>query len=296
MALFGKSRKDTSAADTDDEKWDWGKDDSPEKLAEVMARDFTSAPLPVEVDGYLYGPVAQGLAMSGPMVASTDGIWNSLTDVGTLSADNVRYILNDMWGINDAEVWMDRLNRLVSSGYGKWIAYHAADIRRDAKRVRDLPTLDDLTWERAIREEAARNETWSEYADATVEAIPGIRAAEDTLRRARLLAADEEVEALDAYDYVRAGNLARWGVLQGWGEPQIVLNVALATRDAALERYSSWRAYGLGMSAGRIVTYPETWGKDVVDTIEWVRPFLDSVHSPWNHLPFPTEPLSRPEE
>ncbi|MGC5248300.1 hypothetical protein ACPXB3_15425 [Gordonia sp. DT219] len=45
------------------------------------------------------------------------------------------------------------------------------------------------------------------------------------------------------------------------------------------------------MSAGRIVTYPDTWGKEVVAVIEWLRPFLDSVHSPWNHLPFPTEPL-----
>lgn len=287
MALFGRLRRSGSDASEPD----WGAGDTPERLAEVMARDFTSAALPVEADGYLYGPVAQGLAMSGPMVAASEGRWNSLTDVGDLDPGTVRYILNDQWGIDDADVWMDRLNSLVSSGYGDWIAYHAADIRREARRSRDVPTLDDATWERALRDEAVRLESPPGYADALVETIPGIRAAEDTLRRARLLASDEEVEALDAYDFVRAGNLARWGVMEGWGEVNIVRNVALATRDSALEHYSSWRAYGLGMSAGRIVTYPDTWGREVVDAVEWVRPFLDSIHSPWNHLPFPTEPL-----
>ncbi|WOC12721.1 DUF1266 domain-containing protein [Gordonia sp. MP11Mi] len=287
MALLRRSRRSTD----DHAEPDWGSGDSPEKLADVMARDFTSAPLPVDVDGYLYGPVAQGLAMSGPLVAANEGRWNSLTDVGDLTPGNVRYILNDVWGIEDADVWMDRLNRLVSGGYGDSTAYHAADIRRDARRTRDVPTLDDATWERALRDEAARIEAPPGYAESLVESIPGIRMAEDTLRRARLLAPDEEVEALDAYDYVRAGNVARWGVVEGWGDESIVRNVALATRDAALEHYSSWRAYGLGMSAGRIVTYPDTWGREVVDAIEWVRPFLDSIHSPWNHLPFPTEPL-----
>ncbi|MFC3241999.1 DUF1266 domain-containing protein [Gordonia humi] len=256
-----------------------------------MARDFASAPLPTDPVGYLYGPIAQGLAMSGPMAAANNGCWNSLTDIGDLTVTDVRDILDGTWGITDADDWMERLNALVSSGYGDWIAYHAADIRRDARRARDVSTLDDATWERELRAEAARLETQDGYADALVAAIPGIRAAEDTLRRGRLLAADEEVEALDAYDYVRAGNIARWGVAVGWGDPIIVRNVALAVRDAAIEHYSSWRDFGLGMTAGRIVTFPDTWGKRVIDGVELVRPFLDSVHSPWNHLPFPTEPL-----
>ncbi|MGC4935076.1 DUF1266 domain-containing protein [Gordonia sp. DT30] len=291
MAFRRRLRQAADDAAQDDSPREWGAKDSPEKLADVMARDFTSAALPVDVDGYLYGPVAQGLAMSGPMVAANSGRWNSLTDIGDLTPGNVKYILNDVWGIEDAEVWMDRLNRLVSSRYGDSVAYHAADIRRAARATRDVPTLDDATWERALRDEAARLEASTEYADVLVASIPGIRAAEETLRRARLLAPDEEVEALDAYDYVRAGNLARWGVIEGWGDINIVRNVALASRDSAIEHYSSWRAYGLGMSAGRIVTYPDTWGKEVVAVIEWLRPFLDSVHSPWNHLPFPTEPL-----
>ena len=287
MALFGRSRRSGDEPSTTD----WGGRDSPERIAEIVARDYSTAPVPVEPDGYLYGPVAQGLAMSGPMSIQNNAPWNSFTDNGDLTAANVRYILTETWGITDADDWMGRLHRLVSSGYGDWVAFHAADVRRHARRTRDVSTLDDATWERELRADAQRAERPDGFADALVESIPAIRAAEVTLRRARLLAAVEEGEALDAYDFVRAGNLARWGVTMGWGEPDIVRRVALATRDAATEHYSSWRAYGLGMSAGRIVTYPDTWGKEVGDVIEWVRPFLDSVHSPWNHLPFPTERL-----
>ena len=288
MAFLRRSRR---ADDEPANEPRWGSDDTPDRIAETMARDFSDAPLPTEPDGYLYGPVAQGLAMAGPMTAPHHGCWNSLTDNGDLTPGNIRYFLFDVWQISDADDWMDRLNRLVSSAYGDWVAYQAADVRRRARRERDVTMLDDAVWERELRAEAERIEQPEKYADALVESIPGIRAAEDTLRRARLLGADEEVEALDAYDYVRAANLARWGVSIGWGGPELVRNVALATRDAAIEHYSSWRAYGLGMSAGRIVTYPDTYGKEVVTTIEWVRPFLDSIHSPWNHLPFPTEPL-----
>ncbi|MGC5248301.1 hypothetical protein ACPXB3_15430 [Gordonia sp. DT219] len=178
MAFRRRLRQAADDAAQDDSPREWGAKDSPEKLADVMARDFTSAALPVDVDGYLYGPVAQGLAMSGPMVAANSGRWNSLTDIGDLAPGNVKYILNDVWGIEDAEVWMDRLNRLVSSRYGDSVAYHAADIRRAARATRDVPTLDDASWERALRDEAARLEASTEYADVLVASIPGIRAAE----------------------------------------------------------------------------------------------------------------------
>lgn len=186
---------------------------------------------------------------------------------------------------------MEVLGGLLDGVYGNSLAYHAAEVRTAAKQRRDVRVLDDATWAQELAAQAQHLEAPAGWAEALIESIPDIHAAEDTLRRARLLAADEEVEALDGYDLVRVCNVAKWGLAVGWGGPHVVRNVALAARDRVLVNHSSWRSYGLSVAAGRIVTYPDTFGKQVVQTIDWVRPFMDSRHSPWNNLPFPTEPV-----
>ncbi|WP_341258008.1 DUF1266 domain-containing protein [Gordonia malaquae] len=285
MALFNRRRDDADPLV-------WGSRDNPERIATAVNRDYTTADIPVDPQGTLYGPVAQGLSLSGPMASPQNVKWNSLTDLGNFAAaGEVEQTLTQVWGIEDEEYWFTVLNRLVAGQYGDSIAYHAADIRTAAKRRRDVHTLDDNTWAHELTAESDRLEAPDGYADALIEAIGPIRMAEQQLRAARLLAADEEVEALSGYDLVRVCNVARWGVAFGWGGPHVVRNVALAARDSVLANHSSWRSYALSVTAGRMVTYPDTYGREVVDAIEWVRPYLDSRNSPWNHLPFPTEPV-----
>lgn len=281
MALFDKLRNRTS-----------GPADSPEQIAAAVNRDYSDHVIPVDPEGPLYGAVAQGLALSGPMAMASDTPWNSQSQVGSATVPfDAKYTLTKVWGIRNAEEWMRALGLLLDCQYGDALAYQAADIRTKAKRQRDVPILDDATWTQELINESARLGAPEGYSDVLAASIPGIRAAEDTLRQARLLAADEEVEALSGYDLVRVGNLARWGVAMGWGEPHVVANVAVAAHDSVLVNHSSWRSYALSVSAGRIVTYPDSWGREIVDAIEWVRPFLDSRHSPWNHLPFPDAPV-----
>ncbi|WP_026919623.1 DUF1266 domain-containing protein [Gordonia shandongensis] len=266
--------------------------DTPEQIAAAVDRDYTDHVLPVDPAGTLYGPIAQGLALAGPMAAPNEVRWNSLTDLGNWGHDRqAEYALTEDWGISTEEYWMEVLGALLDGRYGDSVAYHAAKVRTEAKRRRDLSVLDDAAWAQELSAEAQRLEAPPEWAQALVESIVDIRTAENTLRRARLLAADEEVEALDGYDLVRVGNVAKWGLAMGWGGPHVVRNVALAARDSVLVNHSSWRSYALSVAAGRIVTYPDTFGRQVVQTIEWVRPFMDSAHSPWNNLPFPTEPV-----
>lgn len=267
--------------------------ESPEGIAAAIARDYRQEPIPTDPHGYLYGPLAQGLALSAPMVVANDAAWNSLTDVG--SAD-VKYFMSEVWGITDREDWMERLNALVNGQYGDSVAYHAAIVRTRVRTVRDQPRVSDADWAAALRDEAARVEAPTAYADALCATIPAIHAAEQTLRQAHLLGADEEVVALDGYDYLRAGNIARWGVHLGFGSSDIAANVAIACRDSASQLYGNWREYALGVLAGRIVTYPESWGRHVTCGIEMMRPFLDSINSPWTNIPFPDEPVMVDDE
>ena len=70
--------------------------ESPEGIAAAIARDYRQEPIPTDPHGYFYGPLAQGLALSAPMVVANDATWNSLTDVG--DAD-VKYFMSQVWGI-----------------------------------------------------------------------------------------------------------------------------------------------------------------------------------------------------
>ena len=289
MGIFNRFRD--RDVETETPEREWGADDTPERIAEAVNRDYTREVFPVDPEGPFYGPVAQGLSLSGPMGSASNVKWNSYTDLGDIPMSDVRDIVNNMWSIHTEDEWMNALNRLLNGTWGDSYSYRAADIRTEAKRRRDVPVLDDATWAQEIRDLGAREDASAQYIAGLVASIPEIRTVEDTMRRARLLSVDEEVEAMNGYDLVRLGNMARWGVAMGWGSPTIVENVALHSRDVVLENHSSWRSYGLSLTAGRMVTYPETWGKLVVGAIEWVRPYFDSVHSPWNHLPFPDSPV-----
>ncbi|WP_226995751.1 DUF1266 domain-containing protein [Gordonia phthalatica] len=245
----------------------------------------------MDPEGPLYGALAQGLSLACPITMDSGMQWNSLTGIGADDVESTRHGLEANWRITDSERWMAVLNELVSFDYGAVAAMLAADVRTEGRRRRDLGVLDDATWTQDIVAASAEYDNATARADALIATIPGIRAAEDVLRQARLLAADEEVEAITGYDLARASAMARWGVIAGFGEPWVVERVALLCRDSMLTNHSSWRSYALSFCAGRIVTYPDTWGRQVINSIESVRPILDSRHSPWNNLPFPTTPV-----
>ena len=261
-----------------------------------MRIDYRNAPIQADPSGYFYGPVAQGLALSAPLTLVNEACWNSLTDAGSMSDPEIRGTISDMWGIKDAEQWRSTLGDLADCDFGDWIADHATVVRTRTKARLDIPVLDDAAWSQALVEEVQRVGADPDYLAALHDRIPKIRFAEASLRTARLLGADEEVQALRGYDLVRAGNIARWGVRLGYGETHVVRTVALASRDNVVDVYSSWRDYGLGLTAARIVNFPDTFGRNLVDAIDMLRPLLDSVKSPWNNLPFPTERvLDEPE-
>ncbi len=262
--------------------------ESPGALAEALQRDFRGAPIRTDPRGHFYGPLAQGLALAAPMAHAFDGAWNSLTDVGVIQ---VRAALK-LWDISDAASWQAVLHGLVNSEpeHEREAVYRAVAVRTEVKRARELPLLDDAAWAAALRDEASRLDADEQYAEALCTAIGPIRAAEDILRAAHLLGGDEEVQALNGDEYEWAVCLARCGVALGYGDPQVTAQVALACRNSAALRYSSWRDYALGSYAGTLVAYPDE-RQHPVSAIEEVRPFLDSVNSPWTHLPFPTEPV-----
>ncbi|WP_440713773.1 DUF1266 domain-containing protein [Gordonia sp. FQ] len=261
------------------------KKDTREEIDAAIRRDYSAIPCAALPDGPLYGPLAQGLAVVCPMSVSHGGWWNSLTSVGHMEPREGL----DLYGITDAEGWMNALNSLVNSGWGDWHSYEAVQIRTRYKRARELPTITDADWASAIDAEVAGAGGSPEFAEALRGAIPGIRRAEDTVRMSQLLGADEEAEALDGYDYLRAGAVAKWGVNVGYGEKHVVANVAMMCRDSASDLYSGWREYAIGCNVGRIVTYPDTWGNGIADALFMMRPLLDNPESPWNNIPFPAE-------
>ncbi|MFT3901180.1 MAG: DUF1266 domain-containing protein [Gordonia sp. (in: high G+C Gram-positive bacteria)] len=261
--------------------------DSPEQVAAAMAVDYSRAPITADPDGPLYGMLAQGLALGAPLTVMHDGTaWNSVYDCGEDDTEDCRYLLTEVWGIGSEEHWLEVISRLVDGEYGDSEAYWAVRMRTRARRRLGGPRVDDAAWTAEIASAFTEPEN-EKFIEQIASAIPRVHAAENQLRAAHLLDSDEEVEHCDAYDYTRAISVARWGVRFGWGTPNVVPNVAVdVARRAALD-YSSWRAYALGWDLGRIVTYTETWGRQTVQSIEAIRPLLDSVASPWRNLPFP---------
>lgn len=187
--------------------------ESPEGIAAAIARDYRQEPIPTDPHGYFYGPLAQG---------------------GTVGADGRRQRRDLELAhrcrrrrrevLHVAGLGHHRTAGTGWNGSTRWstasTAIPSPITRRssDAVRtVRDQPRVSDADWAAALRDEAARVEAPAGYADALCETIPAIHAAEQTLRQAHLLGADEEVVALDGYDYLRAGNIARWGVHLGFG-------------------------------------------------------------------------------
>ncbi|MFT3717075.1 MAG: DUF1266 domain-containing protein [Gordonia sp. (in: high G+C Gram-positive bacteria)] len=285
MGLLDSFRKGSSSADDDYTA------STPEEIDAAIRRDYSEFTCDSLPHGPLYGPLAQGLAVICPLSVSHGGWWNSLKSVGHHNAAEGL----ELYGATDPESWMEILNRLVNASWGDSVAYHATAIRTRYKRARDLPTITDADWAAALDAEAQRLEAPADYAAALRESIPGIRHAEDRGRQSQLLGADEEAEALDGYDFMRAGAVAKWGVNVGWGEEHVVANVAMICRDAASQLYTGWREYAIGCNVGRIVTYPDTWGNGIADSLLMMRPLLDNPESPWNNIPFPAEPVMPPE-
>ncbi|MFT4199724.1 DUF1266 domain-containing protein [Gordonia sp. (in: high G+C Gram-positive bacteria)] len=261
--------------------------DTPEGIAAAMAADYTDAAIPVDPDGPLYGMLAQGLALGAPLtIMGSHTPWNSVRDCGDYDTDDCRELLMEVWGLPTEERWLEVIGQLVDGEYGNGEAYWAVRARTMARRRLGVSMVDDDTWRAQIDEMFAEPEQ-RKYVDPISSAIEQVHVAENQMRAAHVLDADEQVEHCEAYDYTRAVAVARWGVRYGWGTPSVVPNVAVAVARRASYDYSSWRGYALGWDLGRIVTYPDTWGRRFAESIAALRPLLDSPASPWNNQPFP---------
>ncbi|GED99135.1 DUF1266 domain-containing protein [Gordonia crocea] len=270
--------------------------DSPAEIAAAGAADYRDAVLPVDPSGPLYGVVAQGLALGAPLTLMNSRTpWNALWDCGQMDAAECRLMLTDTWGVTDEDHWLAVINRLVDGEYGAGEAYWAVRARTRARRRLGLRVVDEATWVAEIETIFADSEQQRFVAPITA-AIDEVNRAETIMRAAHVLDIDEQVAHCDAYDYTRAVSVARWGVRSGWGTPFTVANVAVAVARRAALDYTSWRDYALGWDAGRIVTYPDTWGRAFVPSIRAVRSLLDSPVSPWNNLPFPDPEDAEPSD
>lgn len=257
----------------------------------TVDQDYTDSAVPADPHGPLYGPIAQGLALSGPMSLPTDTPWNALAQVGGIGGwVDGEAMLAEYFAVTNADGWTEGLDSLLNGVGVDDAAHQSVDIRTAAKRKHAAQFVDDAEWARALRTEADRLGMAQDQADALTASIPRVRAAEDLLRETRLLEDGEEVDSLHCWPYAYLCNVARWGVTAGWGPPSIVSDVALRAHDHVQHYHSSWRSYALAVGAGIIVNLPDTAPGELIINLGQIRHFLESRHSPWNNVPFPTEP------
>src|SRR6185503_12764397 len=108
---------------------------------------------------------------------------------------------------------------------------------------------------------------------------------EERLRADGVLPRDGHVTSVLAYDYGRAVNMARWGLLAGYCDRQTAESCVLKAGELSRRTYTSWASFSAGYVLGRVLRFDDgEFGSYYDDSVIGHRVLEHAPTSPWRTL------------
>ncbi|GCD96881.1 DUF1266 domain-containing protein [Embleya hyalina] len=113
---------------------------------------------------------------------------------------------------------------------------------------------------------------------------------EERFRADGLLAPDQVVTSVAAFDFARAVTMARWAVGAGYCTVAQAVPTIVEAGRLCRAVYASWEAFSAGYTLGRVLWFDaDTYGRWYLETLATHHVLTRGRHSPWTTLPW-TQP------
>ncbi|WP_329196552.1 MULTISPECIES: DUF1266 domain-containing protein [unclassified Streptomyces] len=259
----------------------------------------------LHVGGPLHGPVAFGLACGAHLSVRNGMFWNSLAYHGQ-GYTKERETLRDSWGVTTREEWLVTTERLLRADMVSPVWEFALRVRQALAQEFAGP-VDIEHWRhateatlRANAERAAeprltpdgvtvaqpRPTAEVEGEIAGVQRVIGrITRYEQRFRADGVLGEGKYVRSVEAWDYGRASQMARWGVGARFGTLAEAEDVVVRAGKACRLAYRSWEELSAGFVLGRCMQFDEEeFGRWYEEMVTAHRELTGDPGSPWLNL------------
>ncbi|WP_327353126.1 DUF1266 domain-containing protein [Streptomyces sp. NBC_01304] len=240
------------------------------------------------------GPLLHGLACGGHLCFTNGDPWNLLNWQGHKGYQNEVERLSEWWGVDSREEWLDIQERLLKREVSPWYWDFVLGARSALAREHGIrpSAVDAGAWRDCVEttlRERVRGED-PEFADfmAMARGLVGqILRYEARFRADELLAPDEVVRTVAAWDLGRASKMARWGRGARYAAEKESHAALERAGQGAREVYGSWEEFSAGYVLGRCLHFDdEEFGDWYTTVLTAHRALLTSPDSPWLTVPF----------
>ncbi|MCX4526921.1 MULTISPECIES: DUF1266 domain-containing protein [unclassified Streptomyces] len=261
----------------------------------------------LHVGGPLHGPVAFGLACGAHLSVHNGMFWNALAYHGD-GYTKEREKLDKWWGVTTREDWLDTTRQLLAADLVSPVWEYALRVRRALAQDFAGP-VDVEHWRhaaeyslRANARKAAEPQLTPEGVtlatprpNAEVEGeIAGVQRLigriaryEQRFRADGLLGEGKFIRSVEAWDYGRASQMARWGLGVRLGTLAETEDAVVRAGEACRLAYRSWEDLSAAYVLGRCLHFDEEefghWYEEMVTTH---RALTTDPASPWLNLPW----------
>ncbi|MFF0066701.1 DUF1266 domain-containing protein [Streptomyces sp. NPDC005279] len=236
--------------------------------------------------GQLHGPVAHGLALGAHLAVHNGLVWNQLgaayEDYGT---DIAR--LRNPWCVGNRVGYQRTLDSLMATRLigrtPEFVLRTRHGLVRQLKRAPSHKEWSDSVTGRLTRRRASGSEM-----EEAGEWLRRIVRYEDRFRADGVLAADERIDTLAAFDYGRAVNVVRLALGARYCDPPEAEQAVLRIGELARQAYGSWTEFSLGYALTRLIHFDEDddSGVKYQESLAQHRILTQDPTSPYRNIPW----------
>lgn len=232
------------------------------------------------------GPLAHGLGCGAHLAVLNGVVWNStINSYWGHYVSNLQH-LRSGWGIDGPVAWSEQLGHLFKVLNTEPVIEFVLAMRRRLAGPA-AATLPAQVWCRELVSWAQAEALHGEEIEHALRMIGRIMDYEAAFRIEGLLAADQVVHTVAAYDYGRFVNLVRWGLEARYCDRATA--EPLIARAGALSQavYGSWQDFSVAYTLGRALRFDEgEFGPCYQQMLDAHRVLADDPASPWRTIPW----------
>ncbi|WP_129839194.1 DUF1266 domain-containing protein [Streptomyces sp. RFCAC02] len=253
------------------------------------------------------GPLAHGMACDALMLVHNGLLWNQL---GWQSSgySEARKLLRRWWGVGSRREWQETAGRLLRCEILPPAWEYVLRVRQamilesgrmpGAVQWRETAERVIVSRTAEVVDETGRPPGFDLDADLGLvqQLIGRVLRYEARFRADGLLAADECVRSVAAWDIGRASGVARWGVGAGFATPAEAETLLLRSGAAARQVHRSWSDFAAGYVLGRCLHFDsEEFGDWYTEMRDAHRLLSTEQDSPWLSVPWEQPAADRSE-
>ncbi|MHB9859408.1 DUF1266 domain-containing protein [Streptomyces sp. YIM S03343] len=259
----------------------------------------------LRVGGPLDGPVARGLACGALLFVRQGQPWNAMAYHGH-GYPAERTSLREWWGVGSRAEWQVQQRELLALDGANAVWDFALQVRRAI--ARDFGGYVETSYWRETAARVLRRRSAGESVitpdgvtstptvpESETEArvkgvqhlIGRITRYESRFRADGILAENQFIGSVDAWDIGRASGMARWGLGARYCDLKEAEAAVIEAGVAAARSYRSWQDFSAGYILGRCLHFDnEEFGDWYTSVLDTHRVLMSEPGSPWLTIPF----------